>query len=156
MLTTLWTHHNATQFQWPSIILSTVFVAASLLVSSVTSAKLVDTEQWGVDPEVKYGAAVPLLLIGTGTMAMLYTMARSRKIMEQLEVELEQIDGSFRKLNHPKGPSGAKLIWRFMAIIAIVTIVLASLFFCGVTWYLLVPLSITMPPWCALCLYGAK
>jgi hypothetical protein len=53
VLTSIWTHQNTIQFQWPSIILGAIFVALSLLIDKVTVAKLVDTAQWGVDPQVQ-------------------------------------------------------------------------------------------------------
>ncbi len=150
----LWTHHNSTQFQWPSLILGAIFVAVSLLVDKVTVIKLVDTTKWGVDLEVQFGAGVPMLIIGGGTTVMLYTMARSRKIMIGLEVELIKLDGSFTKLNHPRGLSGAKLVWRFMALVALATLILGMLFFTGINWYLVPGFLITTVPWIALCVYA--
>ena len=153
-LTSLWTHHNSTQFQWPSIIIGSVFVAITILVDKDTISNLIDTNAWGNDGAVQYGCALPLLFIGIGIMAMLYTMARARKIMGNIEDEINKIDNSFITMNHPNGFSGAKLIWRFMAFIAFFTSVFGSFLLCGLSWVVILPLFITIVPWAATCWYG--
>jgi hypothetical protein len=112
VLVALWTHHDNSSLQWPAVVLGAVFVAISLLVDKVTVTKLIDSSNWGTDSMVRYGAGVPLLIVGAGMTVILYMMRRARKILPGLEVELVKIDKSFSELNHPKGrPSGAKLVW---------------------------------------------
>jgi hypothetical protein len=152
----LWIHHNSTQFQWPSVILGAIFIAISLLVSEVTVSKIVDVKNWGFDPQVRYGAGLPLLVIGFGTAAMLYTMARARKIMKSLERKLCQIDGSFSELNHPSGPSGAKIIWGFMACLGLIITSLGVFFFFGRQWYITLGWIAILSVWIRLLAYGLK
>ena len=153
-LVDLWMHHNSMQFQWPSIILGAIFVAISIIVDRATIDLLVDTTRWGTDPEIQLSAGIPLLIIGLGTMVMLYTMARARIIMKVLEGEIGKMDTTFKDINHPKGPSGAKLIWRFLAIIALCALILGAAFSIGIRSLLIPLLATIMIPWIALCLYG--
>jgi hypothetical protein len=155
-LTLIWTHQNTTQFQWPSIILGAIFVALSLLIDKVTAAKLVDTAQWGVDPQVKWGAGVLMVLIGLGTTVMLYTMARSRRVRKRVEGELADMDSKFAEINHPRGPSGAKLIWWFMALVALAVLIMGACFLSGLKLYLAVGLAVTVIPWLAVAWYGVR
>lgn len=154
-LAQLWAHHNTTQFQWPPIILGAVFVAVSLLVDKVTIDALIKTEEWGQDPAVRFGAGVPLIFIGIGTMVMLYTMARARKIMGRLEKELVEIDRTFRKANHPRGMSGAKLVWRFMALVAAAGLVVGFRFLSGPEIQIISWESPVYALWIALFIYGS-
>lgn len=152
----LWMHHNSTQFQWPSVILGAIFIAISLLVDDVTVSKLVDAKNWGFDPQVRYGAGLPLLTIGLGTAAMLYTMARARKIMKSLEKQLCQMDYDFSDLNHPSGPSGAKIIWGFMAFLGLIITSLGIFFFLGRQWYVILGWIAIVSVWIRLLAYGLK
>ena len=155
-LVDLWMHHNSTQFQWPSVILGAIFIAISLLVDDVTVSKLVDTKNWGFEPQVRYGAGLPLLTIGFGTAAMLYTMARARKIMKSLEKQLCQIDHAFSDLNHRSGPSGAKIIWGFMAFLGLTITSLGIFFFLGSQWYVVLGWIAIVSVWIRLLTYGLK
>ena len=152
----LWIHHNSTQFQWPSVILGAIFIAISLLGNEATVAKVVDTNNWGFDPQVRYGVGLPLLTIGFGTAAMLYTMARARKIMKSLERQLCQIDDSFSELNHPSGPSGAKIIWGFMACLGVIITSLGTFFFLGRQWYIVLGWIAIVSIWIRFLAYGLK
>lgn len=152
-LVELWTHQNSTQFQWPALILGAVFVAVSLLVDKVTIGLLVDTTKWGMDPQVRFGAGLPLLFIGTGTLIMAYAMGRHRKVMRGLEDELDNLDSSFSGLMHPGGPSGTTLVWGFMAIIALAALILGVIFFAGapLKFGSIISLLVVILPWIYLC-----
>jgi hypothetical protein len=153
-LVEMWIHQNTTQFQWPALVLSAVFVAVSVLADKETVTAIVDIKEWGTNPQVQYGVGVPFLLIGVGTLAMTYAMGRNRQVLRFLENELDKedklskLDPKFSCLVHPPGASGAKLIWWFLAFIALATLWLGVLFVAGVNWYLIpIPLIATTAVW---------
>ena len=53
-LANMWIHQNATQFQWPTLILSAVFVAVSVLLDNetVTAMAMEKPEKWVDNPQV--------------------------------------------------------------------------------------------------------
>ena len=108
-LVDMWIHQNTTQFQWPTLILSAVFVAVSVLADKETVTAMVNVNEWGANPQVQYGAGVPLLLIGVGTLAMTYAMGRNRRVLHFLEDELDKedklngFDLTFSRVVHPSG-----------------------------------------------------
>jgi hypothetical protein len=136
------------------VILGAVFVAVSLLVDKVTIRLLSDTAKSGECPEIQLGAGIPLLLIGIGTGVMLYAMARARKIMAGLEVEIGKLDSAFSGLNHPRGLSGAKLVWRFMALVALGGLICGMFFLIGIRWAVIPALVVAVTPWTVLCFYA--
>jgi hypothetical protein len=66
------------------------------------------------------------------------------------------MDSKFAEINHPRGPSGAKLIWRFMALVALVVLIMGACFLSGLNLYLAVGLVGTVMPWLAVAWYGLK
>jgi hypothetical protein len=154
-LVNMWIHQNSTQFQWPTLILSAVFVAVSVLVDKETVTAIVNVEEWGANPQVQYGAGVPLLLIGVGTLAMTYAMGRNRRVLGLLEDELDEedkrneLDPTFSSVVHPSGWSASKLIWWFLAFIALTTLWLGVLFVAGASWCptTTIPLLVTITVW---------
>ena len=108
-LVDMWIHQNTTQFQWPTLILSAVFVAVSVLADKETVTAMVNVKEWGANPQVQYGAGGPLLLIGVGTLAMTYAMGRNRRVLHFLEDELDKedklngFDLTFSRVVHPSG-----------------------------------------------------
>ena len=54
-LANIWIHQNATQFQWPTLILSAVFVAVSVLLDNetVTAMAMEKPEKWVDNPQVR-------------------------------------------------------------------------------------------------------
>jgi len=117
----LWNHHNGMQLQWPAVI-----VGASLLVlSSVIPGKIpkiLNHTLWGRDSELVLVVGLPMMLVGIGLVVLLNIMRRARKIMGVLENEISEIEKLsniekyFKDINHPRGVSGAKLLWFYLLI----------------------------------------
>lgn len=119
----LWCHHNATQLQWPAVVMG----AALLVISTIVPAHLsgvLDYTGWGVwnqESSLAITAGIPLALTGLGIITLLYTMGRARRIMTGIESEIVRIDKAneaekdFHKLNHLSGFSGPKLIRGYLA-----------------------------------------
>jgi hypothetical protein len=150
-LAEVWTNHNTTLWQWPALILAAVFVAVPLLVEKITIEEVVKVNLWGINVRVKYGAGIPLLLFAFGTMVMLYPMARTRKVMKRVERELNEIEKLnsvkryFGVVNHPSGMSGPLLLWVFLAVLAIVLMILGLFFLIGLNYhgYMLAAIAFT-------------
>lgn len=140
----LWTHHNGTQLQWPSVVIGAALLVISNILSGSTS-KLLDPSLWGHDPEVilKYG--VPLIIAGLGINVMLYTMARARKIMNVIEGEIMLIEnslgisrGNFHVINHPGGLSGTRILRVYIALfLGFPTVIFGTAFVMGLQWSLI-------------------
>jgi hypothetical protein len=152
----MWIHQNTTQFQWPTLILSAVFVAISVLADKETVTAIVKAMECGsTNSQVQYGAGIPLFLIGVGTLAMTYAMGRNRRVLRLLEDELDkkeklhELDPTFSDLVHPPGWSASKLIWWFLAFISLTSLSLAVFSIAGAKWCLktMIPLLVTTTVW---------
>lgn len=137
----IWAHHNLTQLQWPIVIVGVVFLGLANVVAGRFDL-LARPELWGQEPVLRL-LAIPFLIAGLGTIAMLRTMTRARQIMGRTEEELEKIELSmsveadcrFSSLNHPAGASGPFFIHVYLAgIIAAPSLATALCLFCGMLW----------------------
>ena len=134
-LITLWTHHNQTQLQWPTVIVG----AALLVISTIALANIsdmLDPTLWGAHLDKIFAIGVALLFTGLAILTMVYTMARARRIMLDLEQEIDDIEKelgniqrSFGRLNHPnpKRLSGPKLMRDFMTYLLALPLTLFGL-----------------------------
>ncbi len=118
-----WSHHNTMQLQWPSMAITTVLIVLSILASNQLD-RFLDVANWGRNRIVIFGGGVPLLLLGLGTCAMLYLMGRAKRVMNQIEKQITQIEkeysineGTFSSLNHPKGISGVRLVRTYLTFL---------------------------------------
>lgn len=147
-----WGHHNTMQLQWPSIIISTTIIVFSILISA-HPANLFETSFWGKDLFIIIGFGIPLILLGTGILSMLYVMGRARQIMNAIENELTDIEGKFgfkgpgfSSINHPKGFSGSKLLKSYLLICLATPLVIIGAFFCvGITLALIIIHTLLIP-----------
>lgn len=76
--------------------------------------------------------------------------------MKSLEKQLCQIDHDFSNLNNPSEPSGAKLIWGFMAFLGLTITSLGIFFFLGSQWHVVLGWIAIVSVWVRLLTYGLK
>src|SRR6185295_2555757 len=103
---------------------ATILLLPTLLKNDPATLAIIESPpQWGHDPLLRYAVGLPLFIAGVGSILILYIMSRARRIMEDLEADMEIIEqhlgevaGHFRTLNHPRGLSGPILLRRFLSL----------------------------------------
>ncbi len=130
-----WAHHNLTQLQWPAIITGVILVGLTTLVSSTSAMDcLVQPALWGNTLRHRV-LGLPFFLAAVMTLLMIRTMRRAQRIMKEIEVELDALDGKlgvprekhFSMLNHSKGRSGPGIL---AAILSSLAFLIGSLGLC--------------------------